>query len=78
MSTPARTATFSASGRGRAWHTEYRVITIPPSTSSDDARRLLTEQAEYGHWELDRVRLYTGGARTVRLRRRVIPVRSTL
>ena len=35
---------------------EYRVLTIPRSTSRGDARRMLTEQAEYGRWELARVR----------------------
>lgn len=57
---------------------EYRVLTIPRSTSRPDARRLLTEQAEYGRWELARTLLYTGGERKVWLRRRIIRVRSTL
>jgi hypothetical protein len=57
---------------------EYRVLTIPRSTSRHDARRLLTDQAEYGRWELARTLLYTGGERKVWLRRRIIRVRSTL
>lgn len=57
---------------------EYRVVTIPRTTSRGDARRLLTEQAEYGRWELARTLLYTGGDRKVWLRRRIIRVRSTL
>lgn len=57
---------------------EYRVLTIPRTTSHGDARRLLTEQAEYGRWELARTLLYTGGERKVWLRRRIIRVRSTL
>ena len=57
---------------------EYRVLTIPRSTSRNDARRLLTEEAEYGRWELARTRLYLGGARKVWLRRKIIRVRSTL
>jgi hypothetical protein len=48
--------------------------TIPRST----VRRLLTDQAEYGGWELARVRLYPDGSRRVELRRRIIRVRSTL
>jgi hypothetical protein len=48
--------------------------TIPRST----VRRLLTDQAEYGGWELSRVRLYPDGSRRVELRRRIIRVRSTL
>ena len=57
---------------------EYRVLTIPRSTSRGDARRMLTEQAEYGRWELARSVLYVGGERKVWLRRKVIRVRSTL
>lgn len=57
---------------------EYRVLTIPRSTSRGDARRLLTEQAEYGRWELARTSLYAGGDRKVWLRRKIIRVRSTL
>ncbi|WP_373694864.1 MULTISPECIES: DUF5703 family protein [Kineococcus] len=56
---------------------EYRVLTIPRETSRADARRLLTEEAEYGRWELARVRLYLGGARKVWLRRRIIRVART-
>ena len=57
---------------------EVMVLVIPPSTSRSDARRLLTEQAEYGRWELARTRLFAGGSRKVWLRRKIIRVRSTL
>ena len=53
---------------------EYRTITMPRGTSRSEARKLLTEQAEYGHWELARVRLYVGGMRQVQLRRRIMRV----
>ncbi|MFN0285140.1 MAG: DUF5703 family protein [Kineosporiaceae bacterium] len=53
---------------------EYRVLTLPRGTSRADARRLLAEHAEYGHWELARVRLYMGGVRRVWLRRKIIRV----
>jgi hypothetical protein len=56
---------------------EYRMLTIPRATSRAEARRLLTEHAEYGHWELARVRLYAGGARQVWLRRKIIRVTRT-
>ena len=59
-------------------HWEYRVVRIPPTTSRDDARRLLADEAEYGRWELARLRLYAGGERRVWLRRRMFRVRSTL
>ena len=57
---------------------EYRVLTLPRSTSRSDARRLLTEEAEYGRWELARTLLFEGGVRKVWLRRRIIRVSSTL
>ncbi|NMR20733.1 DUF5703 family protein [Cellulomonas fimi] len=57
---------------------EYRVLRLPSTTSGGDARRLLTEQAEYGRWELARTRLFAGGERKVWLRRKIIRVRSTL
>lgn len=62
--------------QGGQW--EYRVLTIPRTTSTGDARRLLTDEAEYGRWELARTRLYAGGERRVWLRRKIIRVRSTL
>ena len=62
--------------QGGQW--EYRVLTIPRSTSKGDARRLLTDEAEYGRWELARTSLYAGGERKVWLRRKIIRVRSTL
>lgn len=57
---------------------EYRVLSLDRTTTRGDARRLLTDEAEYGRWELARTRLYAGGARRVWLRRKIIRVRSTL
>ena len=56
---------------------EYRMLTIPRSISGNDARQMLTDEAEYGRWELARTRLYAGGERHVWLRRKIIRVRST-
>ena len=56
---------------------EYRVLQLPRTLSRADARRMLTEEAEYGRWELSRVRLYAGGVRRVWLRRRIIRVQRT-
>ncbi len=50
----------------------YLVLRLPRGTSRDAARRILTEHAEYGHWELSRLRLYADGSRKVTLRRKVI------
>ena len=57
---------------------QYRVVTLSRSTSPVDACRLLTDEAEYGRWELARTRLYAGGERRVWLRRKIIRVASTL
>ncbi|HLS26791.1 MAG TPA: DUF5703 family protein [Beutenbergiaceae bacterium] len=59
-------------------HYETRVFTLPPRSSRQEVRQLLTEQAEYGRWELARLRLYAGGERKVWLRRKIYKVRSTL
>ncbi|WP_432563439.1 DUF5703 family protein [Kineococcus sp. SYSU DK003] len=56
---------------------EYRVLTLSRETSRSDARQLLTEHAEYGRWELARVRLYMGGGRKIWLRRKIIRVART-
>lgn len=56
---------------------EYRVLSFPRQASRGDVRRVLTEHAEYGDWELERVRLRFGGSRRVWLRRRIIRVRRT-
>lgn len=53
---------------------EYQQLFLPRGTTRGDARRLLTDRAEYGHWELARLRLYPDGSRRVWLRRRVIRV----
>jgi hypothetical protein len=57
---------------------EYQRMDLPRHVSRNVARRLLTDAAEYGRWELDRLRLYPDGRRRVVLRRRIIRVRSTL
>ncbi|MDN4473117.1 DUF5703 family protein [Demequina zhanjiangensis] len=53
---------------------EWRVVTIPRDVSKADARAMLTEQAEYGHWELARTQLFIGGTRKFWLRRRTMRV----
>lgn len=58
-------------------HFEWRVVDIARDVSYSEARGLLTEQAEYGQWELARSVLYTGGARRVWLKRRVMRLQRT-
>ncbi|HEY2551332.1 MAG TPA: DUF5703 family protein [Streptosporangiaceae bacterium] len=55
----------------------YRVLYLPRGMSRDAARRILTDHAEYGHWELARMRLYADGSRKATLRRKVIPAART-
>jgi hypothetical protein len=50
----------------------YRVLYMPRGTSRDAARRILTEHAEYGHWELSKLRLFADGSRKATLRRQII------
>ncbi|HEX3960827.1 MAG TPA: DUF5703 family protein [Trebonia sp.] len=50
----------------------YMVVHLPRGTSREAARRILTDHAEYGAWELARLRLYADGSRKVTLRRRII------
>lgn len=53
---------------------EFHDLLLPRGTSRGVARRLLTDHAEYGHWELARLRLYPDGTRKVTLRRRILRV----
>ena len=55
-------------GRGDGW--EYRPVQLPGDVSRMTAAVRLAIQAEFGGWELARVRLYPGGVRKVVLRRR--------
>lgn len=57
---------------------EYRTVSISRDISRHDAARMLTEEAEYGRWELATSSIFLGGERKVMLRRRIIRTRSTL
>ncbi|MPV35730.1 DUF5703 family protein [Georgenia subflava] len=77
---PRKTEDATASqrvGAGAAYY-EYRTVTLPGTVSRGDVRKLLTDEAEYGRWELARTRIYLGGTRRVWLRRRAMKVPSTL
>ncbi|HEY3954405.1 MAG TPA: DUF5703 family protein [Streptosporangiaceae bacterium] len=56
----------------------YRVLYIPRGTTRDAARRILTDHAEYGRWELAKLRLYADGSRKATLRRAIIRAARTL
>jgi hypothetical protein len=50
----------------------YLVLYLPRGTTRDVARRILTDHAEYGRWELARLALYPDGSRKATLRRQII------
>lgn len=56
---------------------EIRQVLLPRGMSREESRRALTEEAEYGSWELARLRRYPDGSRRVWLRRRIIRMRRT-
>ena len=63
-------ATTSAEGDTTDGEWEYRPVQLPGDVSRLTAAVRLGIQAEFGGWELARVRLYPGGVRKVVLRRR--------
>jgi Family of unknown function (DUF5703) len=57
---------------------EFRRLVVPRAMGRSAVRQMLSAEAEYGGWELDRVRIFPNGMRRVVLRRRIIRMRSTL
>jgi hypothetical protein len=55
---------------------EYEIerVRLGRHVSRGAVRQLLTEQAEYGGWELTRLRRYSDGTRDVWIRRKIIRV----
>jgi hypothetical protein len=56
---------------------EFRRFSLPRTLPRATVRRLLTDHAEYGGWELDRLRMFPDGTRRVILRRKIIRVTRT-
>jgi hypothetical protein len=56
----------------------YLDLYFPRGTSREETRKVLTDHAEYGDWELYRLRRYPDGRRHVRLRRKIIRVVRTM
>ena len=52
-------------------------LRVPRWVSTRQVQRLLTEHAEYGGWELLRLRKYRDGTRDEWLRRKIIKIRAT-
>jgi hypothetical protein len=57
---------------------EFERVTLSREFSRNLVCRMLTERAERGGWELDRVRLCPDGTRKVVLRRKIIRQRATV
>jgi len=57
---------------------EFDTLTLPRDFSRNVVTRMLVERAEFGGWELDRLRSGTDGVRRVVLRRKIIRQRLTL
>lgn len=57
---------------------EETKITLGRHHTRSGVKQLLTERAEYGGWELRRLRRYPDGSREVWIRRKIIRVDSTL
>lgn len=51
---------------------EFERFTISRDFSRSAVTRMLTDRAEHGGWELDRVRLSPDGSRRIVLRRKII------
>lgn len=51
---------------------EFDSVVFERELSRNVVTKLLTERAEYGGWELDRVRIGADGKRRVVLRRKII------
>lgn len=66
MSTPVR----PAFRRNVEW--EFDDVVLSRDFSRNLVTRILVERAEYGGWELDRLRIAPDGTRRVVLRRRII------
>jgi uncharacterized protein DUF5703 len=58
---------------------EYQVerVRLGRHLSGNAVRQLLTDHAEYGGWELARLRRYRDGTRDAWIRRKIIRVRSS-
>ncbi len=64
----------------RSHPVEYQIerVRLGRHISRRAVRQLLTDQAEYGGWELARLRRYADGSREVWMRRKIIKVMSSL
>jgi hypothetical protein len=66
----------TATPASRASEYEFHDLRLPRGISRSAARRVLSDYAEYGNWELARLRLFPDGTRKVTMRRRIIRMTS--
>jgi hypothetical protein len=64
--------------RSRAVEYEVERVRLGRHLSRNAVHQLLTDQAEYGGWELTRLRRYRDGTRDVWIRRKIIRVHATV
>lgn len=72
MSRPAIHTTARSRALKPGVEYEFDRFTISRDYSRNAVARMLTERAEHGGWELDRVRVSIDGTRRVVLRRKII------
>ncbi len=53
-------------------------VRLGPHLSRNAVRQLLSDHAEYGGWEMTRLRRYRDGTRDVWIRRKIIRVPATV
>lgn len=56
---------------------EFRKVSFSKDIPRSVSLQELTDQAEYGRWELARTRISAGGTKTVWLRRKIMPMTVT-
>ncbi len=64
--------------RSRAVEYEIEKVRLGRHIPRSAVRQLLTDHAEYGGWELTRLRRYRDGTRDVWIRRKIIRVPATV
>ena len=72
MSRPPLHTTPTRAGVRAGVEYEFERLTLPRQLPRSFVTRLLTERAEHGGWELDRLRIGNDGKRRVVLRRKII------
>ena len=53
---------------------EFQRFSVPRTITRSAVTRMLTDHAEYGGWELTRLRRYRDGTRDIWIRRKIIRV----